>query len=387
MGRILIVANWDWVIYNFRLPLAAALVKAGYEVIVICPKGAYVERIRERGYRVELWPLSRQSTNPVREFTAVAQLRVLYARLKPDVVHHFTLKPSFYGSLAAFTMRSSKPIVINTFTGLGFLFSKHRVAKSLRTCVMPLLRPSLSQRANWTVFQNEADRETFLDTRLAMPRTSRVIAGSGVDVNYFRPVALASTRAPVIFTAARLLWDKGIREVVQAAEILRSRGAKVEFWIAGGLDAGNLAAIPPSVITRWERLGVVRFLGHRDDMRELFARAHIALLASEHEGLPRFLLEAAACSLPLIATDIPGCRFIVRNRVNGTLVPLRSPHAIADAIEALLSDPGRMRSYAAASREIAETEYSEEKIIANYLDLYAAAFIGRDIRPSVASQP
>jgi glycosyltransferase involved in cell wall biosynthesis len=387
MGRILIVANWDWVIYNFRLPLAVALVKSGYEVIMVCPKGAYVERIRERGYQVELWPLSRRSTNPVREFIAVSRLRALYMRLKPDVVHHFTLKPSFYGSLAAFTMRSSKPIVINTFTGLGFLFSGHRVAKSLRTCVMPLLRPSLSQKANWTVFQNRADQDTLLAARLAIPGTSRVIAGSGVDVGYFRAVTPASKIAPVIFTAARLLWDKGIREVVQAAEILRGRGAKVEFWIAGDLDAGNLDAIPLSVITRWERLGVVRFLGHRADMRELFAQADIALLASEHEGLPRFLLEAAASSLPLIATDIPGCRLIVRNGVNGTLVPLRSPQAIADAIEALLSDPGRMGRYAAASREIAETEYSETKIIAEYLDLYDAVFIGRDVRPLAGSHP
>ena len=161
MERILIVANWDWVIYNFRLPLVAALVKAGYEVIMVCPQGTYVERIRTRGYQVELWPLTRRSINPIQELLALARLRALYMRLKPDVVHHFALKPSFYGSLAALSMASGRPRVINTFTGLGFFFSRHWAARALRTCVMPLLRPSLGQKSNWTIFQNGADLGTF----------------------------------------------------------------------------------------------------------------------------------------------------------------------------------------------------------------------------------
>lgn len=389
MDRVLIVANWDWVIYNFRLPLARALVKAGYEVILVCPQGIYVDRIRALGYRVELWPLSRRSTNPVVELLAVGRLRSLYARLAPTVAHHFTLKPSFYGSLAAFTLGSSKPVVINTFTGLGFFFSSRRLAAFLRGCLMPLLRPSLRQSANWTIFQNGADRETFLKARLALPQTSRVIAGSGVDVAHFRcklsGFLPGSAPVPVIFTAARLLWDKGIHEIVQAAEILRRRKICVEFWIAGAADRGNLAAIPQATIAQWGRQGLVQFLGHREDMRDLLEKADIALLASEHEGLPRFLLEAAACGLPLIGTDIPGCRMIVRDGVNGSLVPVKSPEAIADAAAALLSDPERMRRYAAASRRIAETEYSEETIMAEYLNLYAAVRSSREIRQEASA--
>jgi glycosyltransferase involved in cell wall biosynthesis len=389
MDRVLIVANWDWVIYNFRLPLARALVKAGYEVILVCPQGIYVDRIRARGYRVELWPLSLRSTNPVAELLAVGRLRSLYARLAPTVAHHFTLKPNFYGSLAAFTLGSNKPLVINTFTGLGFFFSHHRLATLLRGCLMPLLRPSLVQNSNWTIFQNDADRDSFLKARLALPQTSRVIAGSGVDVTHFRYKSRrpqsGTAPVPVVFTGARLLWDKGIPEIVQAAEILRNRNISVEFWIAGAADGGNLAAIPQATITQWERQGLVRFLGHREDMRELLEMADVALLASEHEGLPRFLLEAAASGLPLIGTDIPGCRMIVREGVNGSLVPVKSPESIANAVAALLSDPERMRRYAAASRQIAETEYSEATIMAEYLNLYAAVRSSREVRQGASA--
>jgi glycosyltransferase involved in cell wall biosynthesis len=384
MERILIVANWDWAIYNFRLPLVAALVKAGYEVIIVCPPGTYVERIRARGYHVEPWPLTRRSINPIRELLALARLRALYMRLNPDVVHHFTLKPSFYGSLAASSM-ADRPLVINSFTGLGFFFSRHWAARLLRTVVTPLLRPSLGRKSNWTVFQNQADLGTFLAARLAIPGTSRVIAGSGVDVGYFHSAQPAPEGRPIVFTAARLLWDKGIREIVRAAEILRIRGVRIEVWIAGAVDRGNLAAIPQSIVTLWERRGPVRFLGHREDIRELLQQANIALVASEHEGLPRFLLEAAASGLPLIGTDIPGCRMIVRNGINGTLVPVKSPESIANAVEALLSDPGRMRQYGANSRRIAETEYAEEKILAEYLDLYAAVLLDSDVRQLAGS--
>ena len=383
MDRVLIVANWDWVLYNFRLPLAAALVKAGYEVILVCPQGIYVERIRARGYRVELWPLSRRSTNPLREMRAVWRLRSLYARLMPAIAHHFCLKPNFYGSLAALTLGPRKPAVINTFTGLGFLFSRHPLAGFLRACMMPVLRPSLLQKSNWTIFQNGSDRENFMKAALALPLTSRVIAGSGDDVTHCREKIRGrqsgTPKVPVIFTAARLLWDKGIGEIVQAAEILRRRGVGVEFWIAGAVDAGNLAAIPQATIALWEQQGSVQFLGHREDIRELLEKVDIALLASEHEGLPRFLLEAAACGLPLIGTDIPGCRMIVRDGVNGRLVPIKSPEAIAGAVTALLADPERMRRYAAASRQIAEIEYSEETIMAEYLNLYAAIGLQREI--------
>jgi glycosyltransferase involved in cell wall biosynthesis len=363
--RVLIVANWDWVIFNFRLPLAAALVKAGYDVTIVCPQGIYVDRIRERGFRVELWRLTRRSINPFAELLAVLRLRSIYMRLLPAVVHHFTLKPSFYGSIAAFSMRSEKPQVINTFTGLGFIFSRHGSARVLRNCVMPLLRPSLGQKTNWTVFQNSANRERFLVNRMVRPDTSRVIAGSGVDTKHFHPVDDRFLPSPkpltVIFTAARLLWDKGIAETVEAAQILRGRKVMVEFWIAGAVDEGNLASIPLSVVTRWEKDGLVRLLGHRDDIRELLQQANLALLASEHEGLPRFLLEAAACGLPLIATDIPGCRTIVRNGINGVLIPVKSAVSIADAIGMLLADPERMHRYSLASRSIAEQNTRTKK--------------------------
>jgi glycosyltransferase involved in cell wall biosynthesis len=406
-SRILLVANWDWVIYNFRLPLAAALVKAGYEVIVICPLGIYTEQIRALGYQVELWPLSRRSTNPIHEAVAIRKLHALYARLRPGIVHHFTIKPNFYGSVAALTMLSRKPRVINTFTGLGFFFSKHKRAQALRGALLPVLRASLLHQTNWTVFQNPADLELFLGHGLGSPERARLIPGSGVDTTRFQPVhfnqdaqnrsseaahgdgfpiplapplrtpcAAIHPRTPIVLTGARLLWDKGISDIVKAAQLLRHRSIAVEFQIAGGPDPGNLAAIPTRVLKGWEEQGLVRFLGHRDDVRELLMAADLALLPSYHEGLPRFLLEAAASGLPLIGTDIPGCRMIIRSGINGVLVPPKSPEAIADTIVNLLSRPDVMANYGHASRRIAETEYSEQKIVSQYLSLYldVAAF-------------
>jgi glycosyltransferase involved in cell wall biosynthesis len=373
MAKVLMVAHWDWVLYNFRLPLARALREKGFEVIFVCPYGEYVPKLKEEGFRWIHWAIVRRSLNPVRELIAILHLASIYQREQPQIVHHFTIKPNFYGSIAALLARRDK--VINTFTGLGFLFSEHPLAIGLRSSVLPLAKLAFRASKGWSVFQNRQDLETCLRLRLVLPERVVVIDGSGVDTRKFH----SSYDSPpdnhkhptVVLMAARLLWDKGVREFVEAARVLKARGLQVEFWLAGKPDNGNPMCVPEEFLKEWREEGLINWLGHRDDMPNLLQQVDIAVLPSYyHEGVPRFLLEAAACGLPLVATDIEGCRVVVRDGVNGFLVPVKDPYALADAIETLIKKPELRRQMGIASRKIVEAEFDERIILNKWLALY-----------------
>ncbi len=376
MAKVLLVAHWDWVLFNFRMPLARMLQEQGHEVSFVCPFGEYTPLLQEAGFRCLHWFLVRQSMNPFRELFSVLHLAQIYRRERPDLVHHFTIKPNIYGSLAAMLIRwqGGRLKVINTFTGLGFFFSNYGKVRFLRTSLLPLMRMVLRQRQCWNVFQNNQDLATFLHLRLISPKRAKIIAGSGVDTRQFIPDGRLNSSNqnanPIVLMAARLLWDKGVKEFVEAASLLKERGIKAEFWWAGKPDDGNPMCVPEEALQRWHQEGLIRWLGHRKDMPDLLRRADIAVLPSYHEGVPRFLLEAAATGLPIVATDIEGCRVVVRDGVNGFLVPVRDSSALAQAIERLVRDPVLRQSMGKASRQIAETEFDQQKILQQYLDLY-----------------
>jgi glycosyltransferase involved in cell wall biosynthesis len=372
MAKVLMVAHWDWVLYNLSgLPLARALREKGFEVIFVCPYGEYVPKLKEEGFCWIHWAIVRRSLNPVRELIAILHLASIYQRKQPQIVHHFTIKPNFYGSIAALLARRDK--VINTFTGLGFLFSEHPLAIGLRSSVLPLAKLAFRASKGWSVFENRQDLETCLRLRLVLPERVVVIDGN-VDTQRFRPnhdsLPDNKDRPTVVLMAARLLWDKGVREFVEAARVLKARGLQVEFWLAGKPDNGNPMCVPEEFLKKWQEEGLINWLGHRNDMPNLLQQVDIAVLPSYHEGVPRFLLEAAACGLPLVATDIEGCRVVVREGVNGFLVPPRNPTALADALERLLQDPSLRRRMGQASRHIAEVEFDERKVLAKWLALY-----------------
>jgi glycosyltransferase involved in cell wall biosynthesis len=372
MAKVLMVAHWDWVLYNFRLPLARALREKGFEVIFVCPYGEYVPKLKEEGFCWIHWAIVRRSLNPVRELIAILHLASIYQREQPQIVHHFTIKPNFYGSIAALLARRDK--VINTFTGLGFLFSEHPLAIGLRSSVLPLAKLAFRASKGWSVFQNRQDLETCLRLRLVLPERVVVIDGSGIDTRKFHPNHDSPPdnheHPTVVLMAARLLWDKGVREFVEAARVLKARGLQVEFWLAGKPDNGNPMCVPEEFLKEWREEGLINWLGHRDDMPNLLQQVDIAVLPSYHEGVPRFLLEAAACGLPLVATDIEGCRVVVRDGVNGFLVPVKDPYALADAIETLIKKPELRRQMGIAGRKIVEAEFDERIILNKWLALY-----------------
>jgi len=327
--------------------------------------------------------------NPVSELAAVWRLARIYRAERPVLVHHFTVKPIIYGTLAArlaarapTPTRSGlgksdgpRPHVINTLSGLGFLFSDQRSARVLRAVLLPALRYCLHGRDAWTVVLNPEDKSACVRLGLCdAGRLATMQSAMGVDVFVFspdgRPESADGVRVPVVLMACRLLWDKGAAEFVDAARLLREAGVVAEFWMAGAPDPGNPRCIPQTVVDGWAREGVIRWLGHRDDMPELLRQADIAVLPSYHEGLPMSLLEAAATGLPLVATDIPGCRPIVKDGENGFLVPIRNAAALAAAVARLIRDPSLRRRMGRASREIAEREFAESVVLGQWVSLY-----------------
>ncbi|MCC6443338.1 MAG: glycosyltransferase family 4 protein [Armatimonadetes bacterium] len=371
MPKLLLVSHWDWVLYNFRLPLARRLRDQGYEVIFVCPFGEYVEGLRSERFPCIHWQVSRRSLNPLREVGSVRHLIRIYRQEQPDLAHHFTIKPNLYGSIAA--QRAKVPRIVNTFSGLGWLFSSSKLSSAIRLGVIPVLRKALHAPGVWTIFQNQEDMKSLLAIRAIPEDRCLIIAGSGVDTSRFSYVVplSGSNGNPVFLMACRLLKDKGVGEFVEAARLIRKRGGSARFWLAGALDKGNPACIAQESLTAWEQEGIVELLGQRGDMPDLLRQVDAAVLPSYHEGVPRFLLEAASAGLPLVATDIEGCRMVIEEGVNGFRVPIRNAEKLAEALWKLAKDASLRLRMGRASRDIAVRRFDESQILSQFEQLYA----------------
>jgi len=365
----LLFANTDWYLYNFRLPLARALRAAGYRVHLVSPSGEYASRLSSDGFDWHAFDFARQGLNPFSEAATLARLTTLYRRIRPTHCHHFTVKCVLYGSLAARLAGAAR--TINAVTGLGHVFlSRSRRIGLLRRPILRLYR--LCLRDTDVIFQNDDDRRAFAAAGVLGQARVHVIRGSGVDVERFRPdPARRFDRTPVsILFASRLLWEKGLDELIEAARTLHARKIDAIVRIAGRPDPGNPSAVPATTLDAWRAMPNVELLGHRDDVDRLLAQADIVVLPSHREGTPRILLEAAAAGLPLVATDVPGCREIVRGDDNGILVAERDGKALADALERLALDPAMRARMGTRSREIACAEFAEKQVLAATLEIY-----------------
>ena len=365
----LLFANTDWYLYNFRAPLARAVRAAGYRVHLISPPGPYAARLVAEGFEWHSFDFARRGINPLGEAITIVRLIALYRRVRPTHGHHFTIKCVLYGSIAA--RLSGVTRTINAITGLGHVFvSKSRRSGMLRNGVLWLYR--LCLRDTDVIFQNDEDRQAFAAAGLLDRARVHLIRGSGVDITRFMPAPQRRfDRVPVsILFASRLLWEKGLAELIEAAAILHGRGVPAVLRIAGAPDAGNPSAVPQATLAGWSRLPNVELLGHRDDIDRLLAQADIVVLPSYREGTPRILLEAAAAGLPLVATDVPGCREIVRPGDNGLLVAARDATSLADALQRLVEDPPARARMGVRSREIACGEFAEDRVLAATLGIY-----------------
>lgn len=369
--KIVLFANTDWYLYNFRRTLALALSEAGHDVLLISPGEKYGEKLQALGLRWHPVPMDRRSLNPLREALLLWHLVRLFRRERPDVVHGFTIKCAVYGSLAA--RLAGVPARVNAVAGMGYVFiSGAPKARLLRLVVSMLLKLALGGRNARLILQNPDDVALFRRARLVDPAHVRLIPGSGVDCTRFSPAEVQDPDARVrVVLPARLLWDKGLAEYVDAARILRARGVLVDLLLAGTQDPGNPAAVPESAVREWVSEGLVQWLGHVDDMPALFRSVQIVALPSYREGLPKGLIEAGASGCALVTTDVPGCREVVTHEVDGLLVPVKDGVALADAIERLVRDPALRQALGVAAREKAITEFDERIVIARTLDVYA----------------
>jgi glycosyltransferase involved in cell wall biosynthesis len=361
---------WLW-----RQPLIHRLHGEGFEVLAVGPPGPWEEPLARLGCRVVTYPLKRRGLNPLEEVRSLAGLYVLYRRWRPTIAHHFTIKPNLYGTLAA--RLAGVPVVIATVTGLGYIWTDDGPrARVLRAALGPVYRQVL-RLADAVIYLNETDRQTLGGRRTV------VIPGEGINLQEFSreavpPERRAALRAElglgpddrVVLMVGRMLRHKGVAEFVEAARRVRQACPKAVFLLVGPSDAGNPAQIPPEELRAWEASGIVRYLGFRDDVRDLMAIADVVTLPSYREGLPRVLMEAAAMGCPLVATDIPGCREVVQDGVNGFLVPPRNGMALAQAIETLLKRPDLRAAFGAASRRLAEERFSAREVVDRILDLY-----------------
>lgn len=367
--KVLIVANTDWYIYRFRLPLARFLRSHGIDVVLASPSGRFAPEIQAEGFRWLAWEVGRQSVNPFIEAGAVWSLVKIFHQERPDLVHLHTIKSVLYGSLAALLIHI--PSVVRSITGRGYVFLGEDLrARFLRLLVKPLYR--FVMRSGQILFENAADRQYFLDEKLVAQERTHLIEGVGVDTDYYRPLP-EPDGIPVALIATRMLWDKGVGTLVEAARLLHQE-MEARVILVGEPDPGNPASIDAETLNQWAGEGVIEWWGWRTDMRAVFAACHLVTLPSLGEGIPTVLLEAAACGRPIVATDVAGCRDVVREGVNGLLVPPKDPQALANALIVLLKDSSLRLKMGKAGREFILERFSDKTVNEQTLDVYRQSF-------------
>lgn len=378
--KIILCANTDWYLFNFRLDLAVRLQDAGWEVVLASPAGAYTRELRQKGFRwIELDARPR-GLDPMESLLLMLELRSIFMRERPDLIHAFTVR---HGLLAGIAAKLAGVRYVVAIAGLGHLFtsSAHSV-RMLRPGVLRAYKWALEGVGSHVVFQNESDREQFVGkTRITMERTT-VIRGSGVDCVRFscrrdRPPRHENQTLRCLF-ASRLLRDKGIFLALRALELVRHQGHDATLTIAGQIYPDNPSSLSEGEVVEIARREGVRFVGVCDDIPKLMEEHDLILLPTRYgEGTPRVLIEGAAMKMPLIASDIPACRGLVQQGRNGYLVPPDRTDALVDAITWYLHNPDAIALHGEESRKIALAGFSEELVNTRTIDLYEALLVGR----------
>jgi len=369
--RLLIVVNEIESFFNHRAPHAAAARDAGYEVHIAMQQAAAARARDAYGFTFHSLPLTRGLGAPWHNIAAAYALRRLLRAIRPALVHAYTLKPVLVAGLVC---RSAGVPFVASITGTGSWFVATRWHEhAVRAVLLPPLRLATGKAAQVMV-QNQTDAGLVHDSLRVPPPRITCTRGSGVDLSVFHPAATPAAEPVQVVLAARMIADKGISDFVAAARLLTQRGVEARFVLAGPLDPDNKRHICENTLACWQADGTVTWLGHVDDMAGLYRRAHIACLPSYYrEGLPKSLLEAAACGLPVVTTDTPGCRDAVIDGQTGILVPPRDPDALAAALMPLIADAALRARLGAAGRAFMAAEFSTATVSHQTLNVYAQA--------------
>lgn len=371
MSKLLIIVNVDWFFCSHRLPVALAALKRGYEVHVACKftDPSLIANLSSHGLILHDLDIDRSAKRISSLFITLVRIYRLILSLSPNVIHLVTIQPVLLGGMAA--RLAGHTNIVYAISGLGHAFSAHSfLSRFRRLIVKAFYRLALSSRAKAVIFQNPDDQ--LLISRLCSitSEDSYLIPGSGVDLSLYEHKPLPDG-GPVVLMVSRLLAAKGVREFVSSAALLRSRGVKVTFQLAGTPDQSNPTAISEEELRLWRDQGLVEILGQRRDIHNLMSSAHIVCLPSYYpEGLPKVLCEAAACGRAVITTNEPGCRDAIVDGQTGLLVPSMDSVALADAIQSLVSDFELMRSMGINARTRAESLYDLKNIVDSHLLIY-----------------
>lgn len=369
MKKLLILTNVDWFLISHRLVLAKAAVKAGWKVYVACEDTGRGHEISVDGIEFIPISLSRSGTNILSEFKSYQQIKKIYKNIKPDVVHQITIKPVVYGSLAA--RQVGVKGVVNAISGLGYMFVPGRMG-FMQKLILRMMKYGLDRRKSAIIFQNNDDLQTLQQFNVLNERTQvSLIKGSGVDLNQYAFSELPNNEVVNVLLPCRMLWDKGVKELREATEILKSEYlGKVRFVLVGMADDQNKAGVPEQYLRDWEEDGYVTWKGHQSDMTQFYRESHIVVLPSYREGLPKTLIEACAIGRPIVTTDAIGCKDCVDEGINGFKVPVGDAKALAAALAKLIDNPALRKEMGVAGRQKAEREFDVADVINKHLEIY-----------------
>lgn len=387
--KFVFYANTDWYLYNFRLSTARQLQADGHEVVMLSPPGEYGARFANHGFRWLTLDMDRASLNPLREAKTLRQLTRLLRSERPDVLHNFTVKCAVYGAMAARAARV--PAVVNAVAGMGYVFTSNQAqARLLRPVVKMLMRGTLGGGHSRLILQNPDDADVFTRARLVPQQKIRVIRSSGVDLSRFMPPERDAKPEPLrVLLAARLLWEKGIGEYVEAARLLRGQGRNIQCLLAGMPDHGNPRSATRAQVEQWHRDGLVQWLGHVEDMPALMRSVDVMVLPSYYrEGVPKSLIEGAACGLAIVTTNLAGCREVVsEDGVDGLHVQPRNPIDLADCLARLDDDRALLRRLGDRARAKAMEHFDERMVIRRTIEVYDELLRGRRVAPGATMEP
>lgn len=358
--KVAIVLNTSWNIYNFRKGLVKSFLEKGYEVFTIAPVDKFTPKLTEMGCRHLPVRMDSRGANPLKDFLLIIELFNIYRKIKPDVILHFTIKPNIYGTMAAGMLGIP---VINNVCGLGTMFLKDnlvsRIAITLYRIAFRIPRKIF--------FQNQDDRDLFLKKRITKKTVTDLLPGSGIDLNEFFPDRSPKNEHFTFLLISRLIYDKGITEFVEAIQALRQRGVDAKFQVLGAVDEKHKRGIPRHIVDGWIEKNIIDYLGTTEDVKYFIRQADCVVLPSYREGTPKTLLEAASMGIPIVATDVPGCRNVVEDGYNGFLCKVRNSEDLADKMHKILAlDSEERAKLGANSRKKVEEQFDIKLVIDKY---------------------
>lgn len=368
MIKLFVVVNVDWFFLSHRKDIALRAQKCGYDVTIVTKDTGKRNAIEALGLRVIDLPINRSGQNIMEELHTCCFLYYLYRREKPDIVHHVGLKIILWGTFAAKLAKTHG--VVNAISGLGIFFSEGN--KSFVSRLLPkVLRYSHHRKNLIVIFQNEEDKGLFLKNKIIKEKQAFMIKGSGVDLNQYCYMPEPNGGKIKILLTARMIVEKGIFVLTEAALKLRVQYQdKIEFLLCGGLD-DNPKAIKEEELKRVCDGTYIQWLGYRTDVLELLKQSHIVAFPSFYkEGLPKSLIEATAVGRPIVTTNSIGCKETVVDGYNGYLIPIKDSEALAEKLRVLLDDENLRKNMGRNSRLLAEKYFSIENVIQRHLEIY-----------------